>query len=301
MAQTDDFDIDLSAYFRAVGRLWWLVVLLAVVGALAGYAIARSGHKTYTSSSAVYLGQPTDANGNAIVGLSSNPRAAQQMVQGSDMIKAAVATLNGEVTVSQVRNGLSVSTPTVTAKTASAPTNFIVISVTTKSAAKSAAAANALAQQLVDRLKPYSTAKIALLTKEVADTQVQLAAADARLAAAQKQMVNAAKGGGTTNAIASSTALSVVQSATVQREALQTQLQNDKLSLLVAQQVESPRLISTAVPGGGTRPQVNLHVAGGALAGIVIALIIAAFTMRRRPAPEPAAAGSPGTPGTPAA
>src|SRR5664280_1318484 len=97
MSEPDDFDVDLGAYVRAVRRLWWLVVLLAVVGALAGYGVTKLGTHTYSATSAVYLGQPTDANGNAIAGLPSNPRAAQQIVQGADVLKEAVARLHGEV------------------------------------------------------------------------------------------------------------------------------------------------------------------------------------------------------------
>jgi len=288
MSQTDDFDIDVGAYFRAVGRLWWLVVLLAVVGAAAGFGIAKLATHTYTATSAVYLGQPTDANGNAIVGLASNPRAAEQIVGGSDTLKQAVADLHGQLKLGALRRGLTLNVPTLLKGSTATTSNFISISVTSRSAKKSAAAANVLAQLLVARLGAYSTAKIGLLEQQIGATQAQLDATGARLAAAQKRL--AAAGGA--SAPAAATYLAVVQAASTEQQALQATLQNDKLSLLVARGVEMPAVITTAVATGSPKgtPHLRSSVAGGFFAGIVVALVIAAFTMRRRPRPAPAAA-----------
>ncbi len=305
----DDFDVDLGRYARTVLRLWWLVIALAVVGALAGFAVAKLGTKTYSSTSAVYLGQPTDANGNAIAGLSTNPRAAQQIVQGEDVSRlAAYLVLNPGATVSatvpsadkalnklarQIRNNTSVATPTVTVKGTSAPTNFVAITVKNRSGTKAAAAANALALVLSDRLGTYTKAKTELLNGEIADLQRQLATTDARLAQAQKQLTTAARAGGTTGALAGGPYMTIVQAASTERQTLQSSLQADKLSLLVASEVEAPRIISLAVaPGTVNARPVKLSLGAGLLAGIVIALVIAAFVTGRRPAapaPQPAA------------
>ena len=287
MSQTDDFDIDLGAYFRAVGRLWWLVVLLAVVGAFAGYAIAKTAAHTYSATSAIYLGQPTDANGNAIAGLPSNPRAAQQILQGGDVLKEAVARLHGEVKLGTLRHA-KVTTPPAATKSTTTPVNLVSITVVSRSAKKSADAANALAQVLVSRLNAFSNAKIALLEQQISAAQSQLVATSARLAAAQRQLATSGAAGG----MAAATYLAVVQSASTEQQALQASLQAARLSLLVARNVETSSVVTTAAVPVATKntPAIRTSAAGGAVAGIVVALVIAAFTMRRRPKPEPAAA-----------
>ena len=283
MAQTDDFDVDLSAWWGAIKRLWWLVLLLVVVGAAGGYLIARSAHKTYSATSAVYLGQPTDANGNAIVGLTSNPRAAQQIVKGGDVLKEVSAAMGGKPKSGRLGSALAVATPTQAAKGTQAPTNFVTLTVTLPSAEKAATAANLLAGILVKRLNTYSEAKIALLEQQVKDTQAQLTATTARLLAAQKQLAQAAKSGGGSSSLSTAAYLTVVQSASTERQSLQTQLQADKLSLLVAQNVEAPKVVSPATaPGSPNAPNYRLNVLAGALVGLVVALVIAAFATRSR-------------------
>ena len=286
MSEPDDFDVDLGAYVRAVRRLWWLVVLLAVVGALAGYGVTKLGTHTYSATSAVYLGQPADANGNAIAGLPSNPRAAQQIVQGADVLSEVAARLHGEVKLGLLRHGVTVTTPTTTAKSTTAPNNIAAITVTSRLAKKSADAANALAQILVERLSAFSDAKIALLEQQISAAQAQLTATNARLATAQRQLAAGGAGGA-----AAATYLAVVQSASTEQQALQTTLQNDKLSLLVARNVETPAVITAAVARGSEKnaSSAKTSMAGGMVAGIVVALVMAAFTTRRRK-PEPAAA-----------
>ena len=194
MSQPDDFDVDLGAYFQAVARLWWLVVLLAVVGALAGYGIAKVATRTYSATATVYLGQPTDANGNAVNSVPSNPRAAEQIASGSAVLSQVVAQLHGEIKLGALRRGLTVTVPASAIKSTTTPSNIVSVIVVSRSRKKAADAANAVAQLLVSRLGAYPDAKIALFEQQIAATQAQLAATSARLAAAQRQL--AASGGG---------------------------------------------------------------------------------------------------------
>ena len=86
---TDDerFDIDLGALGGALVRNWLVIVVLMVVGVVAAVGVTVATGKRYQAASAVYLGQPTDANGNAISGINSNPRGAAQIVQSADVLK----------------------------------------------------------------------------------------------------------------------------------------------------------------------------------------------------------------------
>lgn len=288
----DDFDVDLATYFRSVARLWWLVLGLAIVGAVGGLLIAELTTRTFSATSGVYLGQQTDANGNAINGITSNARVAQQIVQGRDVVnEAAWHMVNSTLPLSQyspaaldkatsklarqIQNGLAIATPTTrTTGSNVPPTNLLTITVTNRSGKKASAAANALADILIGRLSAYPTAKMDLLKQQIAKDQALLAAAQARLAAARGNV-------------------QVAQAASTEIQALQTSLQSDKLSLLVAQSVEAPQLVSPAVsPGTLNGIGRRLSVAGGFVAGAVIGLVIVAFAGRRRRPAAPAAAAS---------
>jgi len=295
MTQTDDYDIDVGSYVRSVLRYWWLVLLLAVVGAVTGLVIWYAQPKTYEATAAVYLGQPTDANGNAIVGVNSNPRAAAQIVAGADVIKEAVDGLKSSgsaaMTSGQIRLGLRVETPTITVKGTSAPTNYVAVTVRGRSANKTAAAANALAGILVKRLSSYAVAKAALLNDQLASDEARLKQVDRRLALAEAGLQAATRGGTPSErAIAGAPYLTIVQAASEQRSALEQQIAADKLALEVVKDVESPAIISPAVPADGpTGSGRLLNLAAGAVAGFVIALVAVAFLARRR---RPAAQAS---------
>ena len=290
----DRFDIDVGGYARAVARRWWLVLLLAVVGALTGLVWWYAQPKSYEATAAVYLGQPTDANGNAIVGVNSNPRAASQIVQGTDVIKEAVERLQAEasgdaMTARQIRRGLIVETPTITVKSTSAPTNYVAITVRGRSAGKTAAAANALASILVERLSSYATAKTELLQTQLAADEVRLKQADRRLTATEATLQRIAAGGGTAadKALAGGPYLTVVQAASEERTALEQRIVAGKLALAVVKDVESPAIISPAAPADEpTRTGRWLSVVAGGAVGVVVSLIVVAFLTRRRSSPD---------------
>jgi len=285
----DRFDLDVGAYAHAVLRRWWLVLLLALIGAVTGAVWWYAQPKTYEATAAVYLGQPTDANGNAIVGVNSNPRAAGQIVQSSDVIQEAakiVASGDG-MTAKQIRGGLKIETPTITVKSTSAPTNYVAITVRGRSADKTAAAANALAAILVKRLSAYSGAKIEQLKADLEADQAELTALERRLSSAQKTLERIAASGAAPvdKALAGAPYLTVVQAASDQLSAQRTLVRNDRLDLLVTEQVEAPLVISAAAPADEpTGQSIWLAVGAGIVVGIVASLIAVAFLLRRRPA-----------------
>lgn len=284
----DRFDLDVGAYAHAVLRRWWLVLLLALVGAVTGAAWWYAQPKTYEATAAVYLGQPTDANGNAIVGVNSNPRAAGQIVQSNDVIQEAAKSVAGDgMTAKQIRHGLTIETPTITVKSTSAPTNYVAITVRGRSADKTAAAANALAAGLVKRLSAYSDQKKALLEAQLAVDNARLKTVDKRLAGAQAMLerlaASAAPAG--EKAVAGAPYLTIVQAASEERSQLEDQIRRAELATIVVNEVEAPLVISSAAPADEpTRQNIWLAVGAGIVVGIVVSLVAVAFLMRRRPA-----------------
>ena len=283
MSTDDATTIDVGAWLATLLRNWWVVLGLVVLGAVVGGVVTLASPKDYSATSSVYIGQTTDANGNAMAGLNSNAKAATQLLSSQTVLDEAAKRTGMKVTAGRLRRETTVETPSSTVKTSTSVVNIVVITVTDTNKLRATAAANALAQVLVERISPGVTEKIALLQAQLDTGRKALAAATARTATAQAGLAAIAKGGGTAaeKAAMSASYIAVVQAAAT--EAAQEALDNQKteLMLLTARQVEQPRLLhEAAVPDSPSGPSLTLNVAAGALAGLVIGIIVA-FVRRR--------------------
>lgn len=288
MATDDQLDIDLGAYLGTLARSWWIVLLIALLGMGAAVLFTLVQPKTYEAVSAVYLGQPTDANGAAIAGLQSNAKTATQIVTSEAMLRATAASVGQGETVRRLRQGVAVDAPTQGVKGVASPANFVTITVTDTKPARAAAAANALAAALIAKTAPFADQKIALLTDQLAQDERQLVAVRARAAAAQAALktIGASGASGAEKATAAAPYVGISQAAASELQALLSDKRVTGLMLQVAQNVEKPWLLSEAVPPtSASGPSLALNAAAGLLvglvAGIVVALVIAG---RRRPA-----------------
>jgi capsular polysaccharide biosynthesis protein len=283
MSTDDATTIDVGAWFATLLRNWWVVLGLVVLGAVVGGVVTLASPKDYSATSSVYIGQTTDANGNAMAGLNSNAKAATQLLSSQTVLNEAAKRTGMKVTAGRLRRETTVETPSSTVKTSTSVVNIVVITVTDTNKLRATAAANALAQVLVERISPGVTEKIALLQAQLDTGRKALAAATARTATAQAGLAAIAKGGGTAaeKAAMSASYIAVVQAAAT--EAAQEALDNQKteLMLFTAKLVEEPRLLhEAAVPDSPSGPSLTLNVAAGALAGLVIGIIVA-FVRRR--------------------
>jgi len=290
---TDDtYDIDLGDYFRGLLRWWWVVVALAALGAVVGAGVTVLQKTTYTATSSVYLGQPTDAAGNPISALNTDPRAAAAIGVADSTIRAVVPQVGLGETAAKLRNGLSVTVPVAT-KNATGPINLIDIGVTDTRPARAAAAANGIAQLVVAKLSTYVQAKIAVLTQQVASDSRRIAQLQASNDAAQKALAAIAASGGSAadRALASSPYLAITQSTSTEIQSLLDDRRTATLDLLVAHNVESPSIVArAAVPAAPEPKALHLHAAVGFVVGIVVGLIAAAVLEWRRRARHDAAA-----------
>ena len=144
--------------------------------------------------------------------------------------------------------------------------------------ARAAAAANALANVLLEHLDTGTNEKIAMLETQLAQGQKEYAAATARSVAAQQAIAAIAKGGGSSAEKAATSApyLAIIQGAATEQESLSSSNQKTELLLLTAKQVEQPRILHEAgIPDSPSGPSMTLNVAVGALAGLVIGIIVA--------------------------
>lgn len=283
MSTNDATTIDVGAWFATLLRNWWVILGLVAVGTLVGGVITLASPKEYSATSSVYIGQTTDANGNAMAGLNSNSKAATQLLASQAVLNDAAKRTGMKVSASRLRRETTVVTPSSTVKTSTSVVNIVVITVTDTNKLRATAAANALAQVLVERISPGVDEKITELERQLATGKKGLAASVASSTAAQAGLAAIARGGGSAAEKATASALyaATIQAAATVQSALVSANQKTELMLLTAKQVEQPRLLhEAAVPDSPSGPSLTLNVAAGALAGFVIGIVVA-FVRRR--------------------
>jgi len=290
--------IDVGSWMMTLVHNWWVIVGLIVIGIVVGGVVTKAQPKVYTATASVYIGQTTDANGNAMAGLNSNAKAATQLLASQVVLKEAADRSGMDISTSLLRKETTVETPSSTVKTSTSVVNIVVISVTDTKKARATAAANALANVLLAHLDTGTNEKIALLEAQLAQGQKEYAAATGRSVSAQRAIATIAKGGGTPaeKAAASAPYLAIIQGAATEQESLAASNQKTQLLLLTAKQVEQPRMLHEAgIPDSPSGPKMSLNVAIGALAGLIIGIIVA-FARRgladRRAATAAAAAAA---------
>ncbi len=283
MSTDDATTIDVGSWFATLLRNWWVILGLMALGALVGGLVTLAAPKEYSATSSVYIGQTTDANGNSMAGLNSNSRAATQLLASQALLNEAAKRTGMEVSASRLRKETTVVTPSSTVKTSTSVVNIVVITVTDTNKLRATAAANALAEVLVERISPGVDGKIVLLEAQLEAGRKALSTATERAATAQAALVAIAKGGGSAaeKAAASAPYIAIVQAAATEQGAFVTANRETERMLFVAKQVEQPRVLhEAAVPDSPSGPSLTLNVAAGALAGFVIGIVVA-FVRRR--------------------
>ena len=273
----DSTTIDVGSWFGTLARNWWVILGLVVLGIVVGAVVTMAQPKEYTATASVYIGQTTDANGNPMAGLNSNAKAAVQLLASQVVLKEAAERTGMDISASRLRKETTVETPSSTVKTTTSVVNIIVISVTDTDAERAAAAANALAEVLLARLESGVDEKVAVLERQLADSQEAYDASLARSVESEKALSDIAKGGGSAadKAAAGSTWVALAQAAATQQESLSRSIQQTELRLLSAQQNEQPRMLhEAAVPDTPSGPSMTMNVAVGALAGLVIGVVV---------------------------
>jgi uncharacterized protein involved in exopolysaccharide biosynthesis len=275
---SDDTTIDVGSWFATLARNWWVIAGLVVIGIVVGAVVTLAQPKEYSATASVYIGQTTDAQGNAMAGLNSNAKAAVQLLASQAVLNEAADRAGMDISAGMLRRETTVETPSSTVKTTTSVVNIVVITVTDTDPERAAAAANALAEVLLERIDSGVGEKIAVLEEQLAADKKAYEESLARSAAAQESIADIAAGGGSTSEKASAAAAygMIVQAAATQQESLSRAIQDRELLLLSAQQIEEPRLLhEAAVPDSPSGPAMTVNVAIGALAGLVIGIIVA--------------------------
>lgn len=289
--RTAGTDVQLGEYVRVLVRNWWLIVILAVIGAVVAAGFTLATPKKYEASSAVYLGQVMDASGSIMTGLSSNPAAAVELLKSDSVLQEAARRVGHGETAANLAAGVTSETPTQTVKGSLSVVNFVVIHVTDTKRTRAAEAANELAQIVLEHIAGGPSERITLLQQLIAQDQAGLAAATARSAAAQAALdaINHGSGTAAEKAAASVGYLTILTASAATASSYVNALQSAQLQLQVAQVSGQPQVLYKAVPPvSASSSKTKSSVALGLVAGLIVG-VLAAFARDRLRRPQPAA------------
>ncbi len=290
-APNEDLDaeqeVDLASAWERIKVRWWLPAIGLVAGALVGIVLALSGGDVWRAETIVYLGQPfAPLGGGQIQSLATNPRTVGEIVRSESAIQAASEA--GGVSPARLRSSISTRELTPVGQ-ARGINPLIEIGVKASGSNKAEAAADALAERVVENVSKYVAAKVELLNNQVKVSEGQLATVDARIAQAQEQQD--ALVGNTSLAPVEKLLLSqnlnaVITTADGRRSALQDDLFEARQLLNLAQSVESSRVVEPARAAKTTARSSRSSLLVGALIGFVLGLVLAfaaePFAARRR-------------------
>ena len=238
--------------------------------------LALSGGDVWRAATIVYLGQPfAPLGGGQIQSLATNPRTVGEIVRSESAIQAASEASD----VSPARLRSSISTRELTPVGQARGINpLIEIGVKASGPNKAEAAADTLAERVVENVSKYVAAKVELLNNQVEVSEGQLAAVEARIAQAQEQQD--ALVGNTSLAPVEKLLLSqnlnaVITTADGRRSALQDDLFEARQLLNLAESVESSRVVEPARAAKTTARSSRSSLLVGALIGFVLGLVLA--------------------------
>src|SRR6266571_7451417 len=249
-------EVDLGRYWHAIVTRWWLAGAGFVIGAIIGYLISLGGSQLFKASSTVYLGQPYSIIGGTLIqGPQTNPATVGAIVHSEEAIDNAAhaagmspGALRGRISTKSISGGTS----SVSGSKAVA-NPLVAISVQASTRRRARLATNSLANQVVQKLAPFTDEKIAGLKKRIANDQAAIDAVRGQ-----------AKSGGQLGA------LLALQLYPIEQDQITAQQ-----LLTQAAQIERPAVLTRGAPVRVTARSRRNSAVVGAFLGLVIGLIAA--------------------------
>jgi hypothetical protein len=287
-ATYDEQDVDLASAWERVKARWWLPAAGVLLGALVGLALALSGGSFYRAATIVYLGQPfAPLGGGQIQSLATNPRTVSEIIRSESVLRdlseetgIPVAKLRSSISSRELREEGQLRTTTP------------LVEIAVKGDAgpgRIEDAADGLAERVVDNVSVYVAEKVELLEQQMAVTEIQLEETIERIRSAQEQQVAILEDRSLPleqRLLVTANLNSVITTADTRRAALQDDLSEARQLLLLAENVESSRVVvpSAAVQTTARSRRASLVV--GALVGLIVgtiaALAVEPIAARRR-------------------
>jgi hypothetical protein len=289
-------DIDLGRWVARVIARWYIIVACVVVAAVIASLGANSGHKVWTAHALVNEGQPyTAVNGPIAASLGTNPSAASTLTKQDSVVKFVAA----KVDLKPARLKAAISTQPVgqpNVKANYTPLVSIIVSGPWKT--KVAPAANLLAQQFIGKIGTFQSGKLASLTTLVHQEAAQLitlGVRDKQAITSYQNLVNAKGLSPFEKTLALNSATGLLNSIETRLQQLQGQHAQDLVSLAQVKYIESPVIVTRAVPVQTTAASKRAGYAIAILLGLIVGVLLAlvsytAWPGKPRETPPPAAA-----------
>jgi len=275
-AALDEQEIDLSSAWQRLKVRWWLPVGGLVAGAVIGLALALSGGSVWRAQTIVYLGQPfAPLGGGQIQSLATNPRTVGEIVRSEVALRSASEA--SDIPVSRLRSSIS-TRELISVGQARGINPLVEITVKGSGPRKVEQAADALTVRVVERVSVYVARKVELLKSDVADSEAQLEAVQARIAQAQEQQDALLQNRSLPldqSLLLSANLNSVITTADARRTALQQELSDAQQLLNLAESVESSRVVEPAAASKTTARSSRSSLLVGALIGLLVGAVAA--------------------------
>ena len=274
-------EVDLRSVWERIAARWWLPVLGLVLGAVVGFGLALGGGKVYEAETLVAMGQPFSPNGGAPVqSFLTNARAVSEIVRSEAALEQAARA--SDLRVRALRGNVSsaiVGASGPGARPTGAP--LVTIKVVAAQPLKAEKAADALAQEVIDRTSAkYVDTKIEAFNDQLESIQEQLNTLVPRIAQLE-QAVNE-PGLSSLDKLVLVSSLDNAQARRGQLLDLQSDVQQQ---LALAENVEKAQVVEPAAATKTTaRSGRNGALVGaliGLLLGCVAALLADPFLARR--------------------
>jgi uncharacterized protein involved in exopolysaccharide biosynthesis len=263
-------EVDLRKHWNAILVHWWLPLAGLAAGIVIGYLISLGGSQVYRARAVVYLGQPLSQSGVQVQSQATNPATVRQIVTSESTIEQVAREVG--LKPSQLRG--HISTQAVSGNITRLGQNPLVsIAVTGKLRAKVARAANRLANAVVnsDALASYSKTKIENLQQQVDSEKAALALLTRDIKAQQKALGGASG----LSTIERLIALGQLNGLVQQQLTTTDQLTTNQQQLALAQDVEAPKINTTAVATKTTARSRRNTVLVAALIGLILGIVAA--------------------------
>jgi hypothetical protein len=288
----EEQEVDLSSAWQRLKLRWWLPVGGLVLGAVVGLALALSGGSVWRAETIVYLGQPfAPLGGGQIQSLATNPRTVSEIVR-SESVLQDLSRQTG-IPVSKLRSSISTQELVATGQPRAGVTPLIEIGVKGDAGPrKIEQAADGLAERVVENVSGYVADKEESLEQQVAVSEAQLEAVEARIQTAQRQQDSLIQDQSIPldqRLLLSANLNSVITTADARRTALQDDLFEARQLLILAEDVEKSRIVEPAAAVKTTARSSRTSLLVGALIGLLLgaiaALVAEPILARRRRLP----------------
>jgi len=264
-------EVDLARWRKSLVSLWWIPVAGLVVGAIVGVLYSFRGGTTFKASALISLGQPTSPGGALVNSYGTNPRAVSQITSSAAVQDQAAgradmhaSALRGHVSVAQVG--------TATGTGAARATPLISLTVTGSHPVNVAAAANVLANIVVQKTTAsYVGVKIRTFQTTLKSVDAQLISINTRLRA----LTQALKAAGNLDPLQKLVIVSEEDNAEARQGNLIAQQEALQQQLAFAQEIESAKVVVPAKATKATARTRTTSLVVGALIGLILGAIVA--------------------------